>query len=154
MRRTQSKKPTAKRAPASKPEPEPKADTGLVARVAGNLRAVRKARGLSQADLAQAIGAHLTHVNRVETGKYAPSLEFVVKAAEALEVSLDVLLAESETEVGEVRLADKQMAERVRLIETLDEHERTAVVTVIESMLTKHRMRALLSEGAPSRQAS
>ena len=118
--------------------------------LADNLRALRKAKGWSQGDLAQHTGTHLTHVSRVETGKYTPSLEFVVKVASALGVTVDALLKPQEDLTQEVRIEDKALAERLRLLEALDPDERDALIKVIDSMLTKHRMRQLL-EGAPGR---
>lgn len=109
------------------------------------IRELRKRQGWSQTELAERLGFHLTYVNRVETGKQAPSLEFIVKAARTFGVSIDLLLAD-QGEGQEVRLEDKELAERLRLLETLDEREREALLTVIDSMLTKHRIRTFLNQ--------
>lgn len=121
-------------------------DQKIASCLASNLKKLRKARELSQADLAEKIGAHLTHVSRVETGKYLPSLEFVVKAAKALGVSTDALLSEAEDGAQEIRVEDKDLADRLRMMETLEQRERDALFTFIDTMLTKHRMRKLLDE--------
>lgn len=112
--------------------------------LANNLKKLRKAKGLSQADLASEIGAHLTHVSRVETGKYIPSLEFVAKAAKALGITIDFLLSETEDGSQEIRIEDKDLADRLRLMETLEEREREALFTFIDTMLTKQRMKRVL----------
>jgi transcriptional regulator with XRE-family HTH domain len=112
----------------------------------GKVRQLRKEAGWSQSELAERLGFHLTYVNRVETGKQVPSLEFIVKAARTFAVSVDQLLAESGESLQEVRIGDKSLAERLRLLESLDEHEREALVTVIDSMLTKHKMRQVLQD--------
>lgn len=114
--------------------------------LATNPRRFRKEKGWSQQELADRIGAHLTHVSRVETGKYAPSLDFVVNAAKTLEVTMDALLSERENALQDVRIEGKEVAERVRLLESLDKREREALITVIDSMLTKHKMRRLLQK--------
>lgn len=111
-----------------------------------NLKRLRKEKGLSQSGLAEKLGAHLTHVSRIETGKYAPSLDFVIKAAKVLNISIDALLSEDGENFQEVRIEDKAMAERLRLMETLDKHEREAVITVIDSMLTKHRIKKVMED--------
>ncbi len=111
----------------------------------GKIRELRKGQGWSQSELAEQLGFHLTYVNRVETGKQAPSLEFIVKAGRTFGVSIDQLLADQAEGLQEVRLEDKELAERLRLLETLDDREREAVLTVIDSMLTKHRIRSLLN---------
>ena len=109
-----------------------------------NLRELRKKQGLSQTALAERLGAHLTHVNRVEMGRVLPGLDFVVKAARALGVSVDVLLAPDENPLQPVRIEDREMSERLQLLSTLEPTERTAVIQVIDSMLTKQRMRRVL----------
>lgn len=121
-------------------------ESALLGTLARNMRELRKAKNLSQSELAERIGAHLTHVSRVETGKYIPSLDFVVKAAEVLDVRLDTLLSERPDPSQDVRIEDKELAERLRLMETLDKREREAVITVIDAMLTKQRVRSLLEE--------
>lgn len=119
-----------------------------LAYLAVNLKRIRKEKGWSQTELAEKIGAHLTHVSRVERGKYTPTIDFVAKAAKALGVSLDFLVAEDVEGLQEVRVEDKDLADRLRLLETLETLERDALITVMDSMLTKHRMRKLL-EGTP-----
>lgn len=110
-----------------------------------NIREFRKARGWSQTDLAERIGSHLSHVNRVETGKYTPALDFVIKTALAFGVSVDALLADQNNPLDDVKIENKEVAERIRLIEALDANERDALFTVIDSMLTKKKMKDLLN---------
>jgi|GEM_PF-858299 len=141
MKRRDSKK------RVDKSPPGPVINKGVSSNLARNMKALRKAHGWSQSDLAERTGAHLTHVNRVETGKYNPSVDFVVKVAAAFGVSVDALLnAQEEDGLQEVRIEDKDLAERLRLLESLDKEERDALIKVMDSMLTKQRMRQLLSE--------
>lgn len=110
-----------------------------------NIREFRKARGWSQTDLAERIGSHLSHVNRVETGKYTPALDFVINVARAFGVSIDALLADQNDALEEIKIENKEIAERIRLLESLDDKERDALLTVIDSMLTKKKMKDLLN---------
>jgi transcriptional regulator with XRE-family HTH domain len=112
--------------------------------LAQNLRHLRTERGWSQAELAEQIGAHLTHVSRVETGKYTPGLEFVVKAARAFGITVDELVADHPEGLEEIRLEDKELTERLRLLEDLDERDREALFTVMDAVLTKQRMKRVL----------
>ncbi len=66
----------------------------------------------------------------------------------ALGVSVDALLAPDENPLQPVSIEDREMSERLQLLGTLDPTERTAVIQVIDSMLTKHRMRRVLEEAA------
>ena len=55
-------------------------------RLAGNLRAVRKARGISQEELADLAGLHRTYVGSIERGERSPSLLNIARLALALKV--------------------------------------------------------------------
>ena len=117
-----------------------------IASLASNMKRLRKARKWSQSDLAERIGVHLTHVSRVETGKYIPALDFAIKVAQAFGISVDALLCEQADGFQDVRIEDKNLAERLRLLESLDKNERNALMTVIDAMLTKNRIRQMLVE--------
>lgn len=54
--------------------------------VGANIRRLRKARGLTQEQLAHDSGVAMRYVAGVERGEENPSLKFLVKMAEALEV--------------------------------------------------------------------
>lgn len=111
-----------------------------------NIKRLRKEKGWSQAELAKRVNAHLTHINRVETGKYTPSLETVIDIAHVLEVPIDYLINSTDGSLEEVRIEDQTLAERVKLLNSLDEEERKAVVKIIDAMLTKKKMMAVLTE--------
>jgi transcriptional regulator with XRE-family HTH domain len=68
---------------------------------------IRKEKGMSQDQLAKALGATPTTVGRYERDEVKPSIEMAVKIAEALDVSLDYLTGRSRND-----LKDKKMLER------------------------------------------
>ena len=110
-----------------------------------NIKRLRKKHGWSQAVLAEKIGSHLKHINRLETGKYKPSLDVLIKLADALEVSLDYLVSETEEDFKEVKIEDKNLAQRIKLIDSLEPEDRQALIRVIDSMLTKKKILNLVS---------
>ena len=61
-------------------------------------------------------------------------------------MSIDALLSDSGEGIEDVHIEDKDLAERLRLLETLERHERDALITVMDGLLTKHRMRKFLAE--------
>lgn len=91
------------------------------------------------------IGSHLSHINRIETGKYKPSLDVLKKIADALEVTLDYLVSDKEEDLQEVKIEDKNMAERIKLLNTLEPEDRKAVIRVIDAMLTKKKILRIVS---------
>jgi len=60
--------------------------------VGGNIRRLRKAKGLTQEQLAHDSGVAMRYVAGVERGEENPSLKFLVMIAEALAVEPAVLL--------------------------------------------------------------
>lgn len=111
---------------------------------AENVRRLRKDRGWSQTQLADRAGFHLTHINRVEAGKYVPSLDTAVKLAEVFETSLDDLVNEAGR--TQVSLQEQTFAGKIKLLETMDEGDREAVSRIIDSLLTKARMLKMFRE--------
>ena len=66
-------------------------DTSTLPTLAKQIQAFRKARGWSQPDLANKIGAHHTMVGRYERGEMTPAVDIVAKLAEVFGVTLDHL---------------------------------------------------------------
>ena len=108
-----------------------------------NIRKARKAKGWSQRVLAENIDSDTSYINRIETGKLNPSIAALTRVANALERTLDQLVKSSEDE-PEVNIRDKSLAERVRLVDSLDEDDRNALIHMIDTMLTKQRMKELV----------
>lgn len=49
--------------------------------VAEQLRSVRKEQGMTQESLAERVGTKKSNISRLESGRYNPSLDFLVKVA-------------------------------------------------------------------------
>ena len=58
--------------------------------VARQLRAVRKSQGMTQESLAELVGTKKSNISRLESGRYNPSLEFLVKVAGGLGKQIQV----------------------------------------------------------------
>jgi transcriptional regulator with XRE-family HTH domain len=114
--------------------------------LADNLKRLRKKQGWSQTQLAEQIGSHLSHINRIETGKYNPSLDVVQKLAAAFNVTIDYLVSDTDEDFKEVRIEDKNLVERIKLIDSLEEDDKTALIRVIDSMLTKKKILNLITK--------
>ena len=61
--------------------------------VIGQYIRCRKEKGINQAELARRAGIPRTNVTRFESGSYNPSLEMLVRMAQALEMNLEIRLA-------------------------------------------------------------
>lgn len=60
-------------------------------RLSERLRKVRLNKNLTQQEVAERAGLHLTYVGHLEAGKYHPTVFVVWKLAKALGVSIDTL---------------------------------------------------------------
>ncbi len=67
-------------------------------KIGQQIRKYRKARGLSQEELAEKVYISIPHMSHIETGKTKLSLQVFVDLAHALRVSTDDLLGNSESE--------------------------------------------------------
>jgi DNA-binding XRE family transcriptional regulator len=74
------------------PSPEQKNDQlkkSFAIFFAKRLKAIRNTRKLTQEEVAERSGTHLTYIGQLERGKYRPTLFVVWKIAQALNVNID-----------------------------------------------------------------
>jgi transcriptional regulator with XRE-family HTH domain len=106
------------------------------------IKVLRKGADMSQQDLAEKLHIHVTHLSKMENGHLMPSIDIVQRLMKVFNVSADQLLNEDENSVIDIQ--DKEVNEQISLINQLDEDERNALFKIINSMLTKKRMKDLL----------
>lgn len=58
--------------------------------VAKQLRDVRRSQGMTQESLAELVGTKKSNISRLESGRYNPSLDFLVKVAGGLGKQIQV----------------------------------------------------------------
>lgn len=97
------------------------------------LAALRKERGLTQQQMADTIGVHISQLRRYEAGTTQPTIEAFRRTVLALSVSADMLLFDE----GE-RGPDDRLKFQFEAISKLDDKEREALETVISSVLHMH----------------
>lgn len=59
---------------------------------------VRKKRGITQQQIADYTGMQRTNIVRIESGKYLPTLEVLIKLAAAVDMDLEIRLVERNQE--------------------------------------------------------
>jgi transcriptional regulator with XRE-family HTH domain len=108
-----------------------------------NIRDARMEKGWSQRTLAEKIESDTSYINRIETGKLNPSVAALIRIADALERTLDQLVKNDGETEPEIHIRDKSLSERMRLVDSLDEDDRNALIHMIDT-LTKQRMKELI----------
>lgn len=66
-----------------------------------NLKSIRESRGLSQKQLAEALGLDRTTINKWESGVNAPTASMLLRIADYFHVTTDYLLGRDETAATE-----------------------------------------------------
>lgn len=110
------------------------------------IKSLRKQHRLSQAELASRVGINPTHLGRLESGRFTPSVEVLMKLATVFELTTDALLKGTPPPTNQSRLMETPLGERIPLLESLDETDQQVLTHIIDCMLTKQRMRSLLDE--------
>lgn len=112
--------------------------------VSEQIRRIRKAKQLSQQEVAEKMEIDRAQYSRIETGKSEPTLSSLEKIAVALEITL-VDLFKNDYSL-DVDSANKTIVEKVRLIEELDEKQKTSLYHFIDIAVANKRLKNTLSE--------
>ncbi len=115
---------------------DPKAEEKKLAKRLGALIAARrKSLGLTQGELAEAVGIEQESMSRIETGIITTSLSRLLSLADALDCSLETLLRPASN-----RQQDQSLVME-GLLDGLDEAERAFAVRVVSDFANLARSR-------------
>lgn len=92
------------------------------------IRRIRKARGLSQEQLAERIGISTTHMSHIETANTKLSLPVFVEIAKILEVQTDALLYDEPKDS-----VSSSMAEISAILEGCDAKQARIIAEIIKA---------------------
>ena len=106
------------------------------------VRDLRKEHGWSQGELAGKVGADPAQISRYENGRITPSADVVVRIAEVFDVSTDYLLVEDAPR-RPFRRGDEALGARLSQVSELGEEDLTLVLSFIDALVTKTRLKAL-----------
>lgn len=121
------------------------ADPGSGLRVAAQVRDIRRARHLSQRQLASRMQVPRTYISKIENGKAIPTLGSLERLAAALEIDVCQLVRDArsvrEEEVAAI-LGDPFLAEIAALLPRLDSLHRTLLYGAVRDAATARRRTA------------
>jgi len=101
------------------------------------ITALRKKKGLSQADLGKLVETSGDIIGRYERDEVKPSIEVVIRLADALEVSLDYLVGKSDMEL------DKKTIKRLTDIEKLPEADKEHILYALDHLIMAAKIKTL-----------
>lgn len=129
--------------PVPSSSPFSAAEAGL--HVAAQVRDIRRARHLSQRQLASRMQVPRTYISKIENGKAIPTLGSLERLAEALQVDVSQLVRDArsrrEEEVAAI-LADPFLAEIAALLPRLDSLQRTLLYGAVRDRAMGQRRTA------------
>ena len=105
---------------------------------------LRKERNLTQKELASIVGVHFSHMSRYERGISLPSIDVVKKLAQMFHVSADYLLFDESQATVRAQVADQELLQQFERISHMSEREKAAVKTILEAVILKHHLEAML----------
>lgn len=106
------------------------------------LQEIRKQQKLSQAALGKAIGTSGDVIGRYERGDIKPSIEVVLKIAEALSVSVDYLVGKTTLEL------DHRLLKRIEDLSKMPEEEKASLFKVIDAYIRDFKAKQSFGLGA------
>ena len=118
--------------------------------LAENIKKLREEKGFLQKQVTAEIGIKPAHYNKIEKRLVEPSVEILDKLAKFYGISIDQLVHLEGEIPKEVTVEDKGLAERVKLIQELDEKDRSTIFNIIDTMLTKEKFKDFFNRNIAS----
>lgn len=97
----------------------------------------RKAKGLSQTELATLAKVHYTNIGRYERGEANPSTDILNRIAKALEVSPDFLMNGTFQDKSAEAISDEELLSQFRKIEKLPSDKKKIVKELLDAFIFK-----------------
>ena len=107
---------------------------------AARLKQLREKRGLSQADLAQAIGVHKSHLIRYEQAQSSPTAERIVALCRVLHVTADALLRGDRKGEEPIEFSNVRLYEKMRALDQMSRNDQQTVLDVIDALIARHEV--------------
>ncbi|MGH3372692.1 MAG: helix-turn-helix domain-containing protein [Nocardioidaceae bacterium] len=109
------------------------------------IKELRREAGWSQGELGERIGTDSQRVSRHENGRITPSVDALVRIAEALDVSVDYLLIEDSPR-RPLHAVDADLAARLADLAELSDDDRASLLHMLDALVTKNRLKAFAGE--------
>jgi len=100
------------------------------------LAELRKQRGLTQQQLCELVGVHVSMLANYESNRSQPTLEVIRKMALALDVTADELVFDKAER--QPQMLDKELLKNREKIDGLPDDDKLAVKKIVAALLVKH----------------
>jgi transcriptional regulator with XRE-family HTH domain len=114
--------------------------------IGDNIKHLREERGMTQQQIAELVNMHRSNYSKVESGQRELSIKALSKIAKYFNVTLDELVNGNGTLPEEVKIEDNNTLEQVKLIQELNEDDRSMVFKMIETFVTKKKFKEFFNK--------
>lgn len=101
------------------------------------LKQARSNKGLSQNELANLVGVHVTNISRYERGENRPTTDVLTKLANALDTTADYLMSGSTSEAADSNISDKELLTLFKKVSSLPGDKKKMVKEFLEAFVFK-----------------
>jgi len=110
-----------------------------------NLSAIRKARHLTQLELANLLDVQPRMVGRWEQGTAKPQFDYIIQLAQILEVSLDHLLLGKEGHSSpEFDIKNRKLKELCKLVDQLKPEDQDVICHFLDMSVRQDKLRQIM----------
>lgn len=110
---------------------------------------LRKARGLTQQDLADLLDVQPRLVGRWEQGQGKPQFDYLLKLADVLEVSLDQLLRGEGVMLAAPDIRNRKLKELCRRVDQLKSEDQDVICHFLDLAVRHDQLRQLIERPLP-----
>lgn len=96
---------------------------------------LKKLKKMSQVELAEKTNISRDAISKYERGDVLPSVEYAKRIAQALGVSLDYLVSDSD----EDEVLDNEAVKRIKEIQSLPQTEKEKVLSVVDALIRDYK---------------
>ena len=116
-------------------------------KIGDNLKKLRENNGLTQQQMADLIHTHRSGYSKIENNQQDVSIEALIQLSKQFNMSVDEIISFDNNKIpNEVSIADKATLEQLQLINELEPEEKTILLKLIETFVSKKRFKDYLQQ--------
>lgn len=116
-------------------------------KIGDNLRKLRENNGLTQQQMADLIHTHRSGYSKIENNQQEISIEALIQLSKQFNMTVDEIISYDNSRIpNEVTIEDKATLEQLQLINELEPEEKTILLKLIETFVSKKRFKDYLQQ--------
>jgi transcriptional regulator with XRE-family HTH domain len=118
----------------------------MIMSIGQNIKRIREEKGLTQQSIAKLIAMHRSNYSKIESGQRELSIDALHKISKYFGMTIDQIVTFEGNLPQEVTVEDKSLSEQIKLIQELDEEDKTIVFKMVDKMLTSKKFKEFFSK--------